>query len=561
VNVLNDMFDRVWQTSLSAVVLIALGLLVLVCFRNVLPAWARYGIWLLVFLRLIVPMSPPASFSVWNLRRAEERPVAPVHVEPAGYQPALLQTDGLRYERSSVRAVPVIWMIGMVGWMAFAIVRHQRLARWVRRQEPCDHARVVALVKRAREAFGVRREVAVICHARFDAPAVFGVWRPRVLLPETWLKEASDEELYVVLLHEIAHVKCRDTLLNWVCIFVRSVHWFNPLVWYAFRRLRRERELFCDALVLRRLHPTQRVAYGNALIRIAEQLSGGPPSPTLVPVLQHKPEIHRRIHMIANYKPMAWTLSAIFALMLIALAGITFTRAADKAAPSPAVAAPQDRPKSTDALEKEIARQQDLVRALRAHADDLHRQLHDQSMDAIVSPGPSDVVQRLQAQQIEAQAEHKRVAALYEYLSKHDSADLRRSISTVSPDAQLTELMQQQDTAEQKYADLLENSAPEHPDVKRVARVLAQINKQIENRIDAIMRGLEARRDTQRAYLDDMEKALAKARAHHFENVRQSRPYQDASQELRAQEEILQRLRLRVIQEKVDQAIEGAKTN
>ncbi|HZO85363.1 MAG TPA: hypothetical protein VFC26_09130, partial [Verrucomicrobiae bacterium] len=171
------------------------------------------------------------------------------------------------------------------------------------------------------------------------------------------------------------------------------------------------------------------------------------------------------------------------------------------------------------------------------------------------------IVQRLQAQQIEAQAEHKRVAALYEYLSKHDSADLRRSISTVSPDAQLTELMQQQDTAEQKYADLLENSAPEHPDVKRVARVLAQINKQIENRIDAIMRGLEARRDTQRAYLDDMEKALAKARAHHFENVRQSRPYQDASQELRAQEEILQRLRLRVIQEKVDQAIEGAKTN
>jgi uncharacterized protein involved in exopolysaccharide biosynthesis len=182
-------------------------------------------------------------------------------------------------------------------------------------------------------------------------------------------------------------------------------------------------------------------------------------------------------------------------------------------------------------------------------------------MDAIVSPGPSEVVQKLQGQQIEAQAEYKRVAALYEYLSKHDRADLKRSISTASPDPQLTELMQQQDTAEQKYADLLGAHAPEHPDVKRVARVLAQINKQIENRIDAVMRGLEARRDAQRAYLDEMAKALAQAREHHFENVRQSRPYQDALQELRAQEEILQRLRLRVIQEKVDRAIERATTN
>ena len=556
---LEGTFDVIWQTSVSAAVLIGLGVLVLVCFGRVLPAWGRYGIWLLVFLRLVVPVAPPASFSVWNLGKVEEESVTPVVVEePAGYKPAIRQSETLRYERSPVQILPLIWMVGIIGWMVVAVVRHQRWARWVRRQGACGDVRVLALVDRAREAFAVRAQVAVICNERFDAPAVFGL--RRVLLPAQWLKEANDEEVYLVLLHEMTHVKYRDALVNWVCIFVRSVHWFNPLVWYAFRRLRRERELLCDALVLRRLRPPERAAYGNALIKIAERLCGAPASPTLVPVLQHKPEIHRRIHMIANYKPMAWALSGVFALMLIALAGITFTRAADKPV-APAVTAPREPSKRLEFLETEVARQLELIRRLQKRAYELHAKLTDQSMDAIVSPGPSEAVQKLEGQRIEAQAEHNRLLALYEQLNKHSRSDLTRLISTAAPDVQLTELMRQQDLTEQKYADLMEDRAPEHPDVKRVARVLAQINKQIESRIDGIMRGLEARREAQQAYLKAMDKALAEARVHHCENVQRSRPYQDALQELRAQEEILQRLRLRLVQEKVDQAIERGKTN
>jgi uncharacterized protein involved in exopolysaccharide biosynthesis len=119
--------------------------------------------------------------------------------------------------------------------------------------------------------------------------------------------------------------------------------------------------------------------------------------------------------------------------------------------------------------------------------------------------------------------------------------------------------MQQYYLAEQKLADTVENVAPEHPDVKRATRVLKQISKQIEDRIDGIMRGLEARREAQLAYLKSMDKPLNEARERHFHNLRQSRVYENALQELRAQEEILQRLRLRLIQEKVDQAIERGK--
>jgi len=552
-----ELFHWVWKTSVSATVLIGLAVLVLACFRKVLPAWARYGIWILVFVRLMLPVAPRATFSIWNLQERQAKPeVLVIQADPAGYKPVTRRTESLR--REQVPILPVVWIGGVFVWLGIAIIKHQKLARWVRRQELCVDARITSLLDHARGAFGVRRQIDVVLNERFEVPAVFGVFRPTLLLPTNWSKEAADDELYAVLLHEMAHVKYRDALVNCVCIFLRSLHWFNPAVWYAFRRLRREREIFCDSLVLARLRPEQRSAYGGTLIKIAAQLSGAAAPTSLVPILQHKPEIHRRIHMIAKYKSTPWIISAGIALLLIVIAGLTFTRAAEKPLASPAVA-PEERPKATDALQDEIARQQELVRKFQAQADELHAKLNRQSMDTIVSPGPSEVVQKMQAQQIEAQAEYERVSSLFEYLKKLSKADLKRSITTTAPDQQLMELLQQHNMAEQKMADVLENVGPEHVDVKRITRVLKQIDNQIEDRIDGIMRGLEVKRDAERARLDAMEKALAMARQHHFENVQQSRPYQEMLQQLRTQEEILQRLRMRAAEERINQVMEDSK--
>jgi bla regulator protein BlaR1 len=560
-NALEQMFQAVWQTSISAAVLIVVCLVVLVSFRNVLPAWARYAVWLLVFLRLMIPVAPPASFSIWNLGKSGERPLAPVVIaEPAGYKPAIRQTQSLRYE-SNGHLMPVIWFLGVIGWIGVAVIRHQRFAGWVKRQAPCTDPRVLSLVGRARGTFAVSAKIAVICSDSVEAPAVFGVWRPRLLLPTRWVQEANDEELYTVLLHELAHVKNRDALLNWICIFIRGAHWFNPLVWYAFQRLRRERELFCDALVLARLRPTERTAYGAALIKIAGQLSGSAAPATLVPVLQYKPEIHRRIHMIAKYKSTPWIVSAGFAILLTAVAGLTFTRAADKPAPQPTpatVAAPKERA----ILEEEVAKQRELVRQLQGKVADLRASLSDgQSIDASVPSRHSETLRALESRRIEAQAELRRLSALLTRLTKQGKTELRASINTASPDTHLSDLMKNYDLVEQKLAELLEERGPEHPECKRITRVLKQVDKQIDDRIVGILRGMELRIDVEQEQLKALLAEISQAKADYLEGLHRSRPYQEALQELRAQEEILQRLRLRMAEERLERAIEGAKRN
>jgi beta-lactamase regulating signal transducer with metallopeptidase domain len=82
-----------------------------------------------------------------------------------------------------------------------------------------------------------------------DTPAVTGVLSPVVLVPRAsaaW----SFERRYAVLLHELAHVRQRDCLAQILAQLACAAHWFNPLVWLATRRLRRERELAADDAVL-----------------------------------------------------------------------------------------------------------------------------------------------------------------------------------------------------------------------------------------------------------------------------------------------------------------------
>src|SRR5262249_30144951 len=96
-----------------------------------------------------------------------------------------------------------------------------------------------------------------------------------VLPPESsaW----SSEWRRVVLLHELAHIKRRDCLTQMLAHLACALYWFNPLVWFAARQLRIERELACDDCVLE--VGTWASDYANYLVEIAKPLEGFDPVP------------------------------------------------------------------------------------------------------------------------------------------------------------------------------------------------------------------------------------------------------------------------------------------
>src|SRR5690606_2319727 len=132
-------------------------------------------------------------------------------------------------------------------------------------------------------------------------PALFGFLRPRLLVPSEFLHPRHREQLRYMILHELAHYKRGDIPMNWIITFVQTLHWFNPVVWYAFYRMRADREVACDALALRYLTDDEAFAYGRTIISLYETNRPMPAVPGAVGILEDKRHLKRRITMIANF--------------------------------------------------------------------------------------------------------------------------------------------------------------------------------------------------------------------------------------------------------------------
>lgn len=138
---------------------------------------------------------------------------------------------------SPLAIVVALWALGVVAVLArlgFGLVRARRLVRTARFVETLDLA-------------GRPVEVRISC--AIETPAVTGLLVPVVLLPhdaETW----TPERRRIVLAHELAHIANGDCLASVVAQLAVAIHWFDPLVWLAARRLRMERELAADERVL-----------------------------------------------------------------------------------------------------------------------------------------------------------------------------------------------------------------------------------------------------------------------------------------------------------------------
>src|SRR5690606_18119326 len=90
-----------------------------------------------------------------------------------------------------------------------------------------------------------------------------------VLLPEA--VDWPEERIRAVLLHELAHIRRNDWLVQLLAGVLRAVYWFNPLVWLACARLRLESERACDDAVIG--HGVNRTAYAAQLLALARAVN------------------------------------------------------------------------------------------------------------------------------------------------------------------------------------------------------------------------------------------------------------------------------------------------
>ena len=271
---LDEIFAWVLQASLYAIAVIAIIVLAQMLTRRALSAKWSCALWIVLLLRLAVPAGPESGLSLWNL--APQRLMSqmfsnsgtPVNQEQGGeLTPVFAIADGLAVSAplelppnegfssrfASRTLLPVIWLAGALFLMCGIIIGNLRLWNTVRRLPPVTDQALLELFEECRQSMRVRTMVGLIVTDRVKSPILFGFVRPRVLLPADLARELPFERLRYILLHELAHLKRGDILTGWILALLQSLHWFNPLVWWAFGRMRADRELACDEQVLSRV--------------------------------------------------------------------------------------------------------------------------------------------------------------------------------------------------------------------------------------------------------------------------------------------------------------------
>jgi beta-lactamase regulating signal transducer with metallopeptidase domain len=285
---------------------------------------ARYGV-ALAFL-LVLAVSPIVIFM--RVLETEWRPamemVGPVKsIEQTGLASAedreLLMIErtkpldpevhsALGYaQRSSlpflVPHLPWFWLFGSFSTfiaIVTGLIGVEQLRRQSRLVESGD------LPRRCRalaDSLGIARRFSVGICDRLATPVLIGIVRPLILLPPIALSGWSVEQLEMVLLHELAHLRRWDNLVNLLQRFVESLLFFHPVVWWLSSWVRLERELCCDRLVVERLG--QPVAYAEMLVSMSGT-SGRPHQAMLAMADRH---VLTRIRRLLNLEERSMKLT------------------------------------------------------------------------------------------------------------------------------------------------------------------------------------------------------------------------------------------------------------
>ena len=146
----------------------------------------------------------------------------------------------------------------------------------------------------------------------------------------------NETDIRYMLLHELQHYKHKDGIANYLMNLAGIIYWFNPLVWYALKEMRSDREIACDTSVLKLLKSEDYVAYGNTLINFAEKISLTP-FPFASGISGNMKQMKRRILNIASYerpnlqkKLKSITAFLLISILLLGLTPFVSTYAADE---------------------------------------------------------------------------------------------------------------------------------------------------------------------------------------------------------------------------------------
>lgn len=319
-------------------------------FKNNLSSRMQYNLWFLLLGLLVVPFIPfrligfPQIFSwLGSLRSSPSSNTGTAMGETIGADPTGNVnwmndfTLSVNSEAPSIAGYILlgIWIVGILAMIILVIKSSLRLRNLEKSALPLQNKEVHRLYHHCLEEMGIHRDIPVYSTAFLKSPIIVGLLKPCIYLPIHLISDYNESDMRYMLLHELQHYKHHDATASYLMNLAGVVYWFNPLVWYALKEMRNDREVACDTSVLKMLEEDAYEDYGNTLINFAEKVSLTP-FPFAAGLGGNMKQMKRRIINIASYEKPTFmkrlkgmTAFMLTAVLLLGLAPFISTYAAD----------------------------------------------------------------------------------------------------------------------------------------------------------------------------------------------------------------------------------------
>jgi bla regulator protein blaR1 len=316
-------------------------------------------LWGMVLLRLLIPVAPSTSLSLQNLfptAQTEMTEPIDINLQPDGDSRSVVDasTPGDSHSRASAASqttslsvavdrffttLPLIWLVGGGAFLIWTTTFHLQFCRRLKHIKVCDDPMLRGLWKKCCKQAGVRKTIPILLFDGVQQPAILGLFRPTLLLP-THTANLNEQQLRMIMLHELAHVKHWDIAANWVLVVIRAIHWWNPVYWLASARFQSLREQSCDAFAIRRIEGQPTRDYSELLLTLAQRPQSGPPWRVMLPAsilgffssFFRKRAVHNRLKALSSAAVLRsrWHTAAFAGLVgMVGICGLTDARTRD----------------------------------------------------------------------------------------------------------------------------------------------------------------------------------------------------------------------------------------
>ena len=151
---------------------------------------------------------------------------------------------------------------------------------------------------------------------KISSPAVYGVLRPKIVLPASY----KDRDIELIVQHEKTHIRGLDNLWRMIAFLIVAVHWFNPFSWLFLKAFLADLELSCDERVLVKLGADRSKEYASALLECKQ-------GATVFASAFGGARIRTRIENILSFRKLTWISLAAFIALISVIFYVLLTNA------------------------------------------------------------------------------------------------------------------------------------------------------------------------------------------------------------------------------------------